>query len=305
VLVGKNPPFYPVVKVLAGLILIQIFLAPVGSAVGKKTKAPKQTAQTPTPSPEPPKLAGPEDTYRDTPYQPGELADYKVYYLGVYVGFGKLKVHPPLKYEGEWVRVFSGHAKTGAWYEAIYKADDMVQAYARLSDFAAQKFYLKQDESKLFGSVTKLEKWFTFNHIAGEVLEVETQKGKEPTRETIPLEPGSIDTLSIAFRLRHVHFVEGKEQKFLLYSSKKNWWLKITPLGSEVIKVPAGTFQCAKLGVESYIGQHLEQKGPITVWISEADKHRAIVKIDATIKIGWMTMTLEKFSPGAPLQKGA
>jgi hypothetical protein len=244
--------------------------------------------------PAPPPLG----VYHDTPYQAGEVAEYKVYYLGVFVGYGKLRVHPRVKYKDTEVQVFSGTAKTGEWYNAIYKADDVVQSYARPRDFAVEKFYLKQNESKLFSSSTQLEKWYSFDHQKSAVAEMEIKKGEAPVRETIPLTPGSIDTLTIFYKLRATEFVVGQMQTFLLYSSKKNWWLKITPLLKEEIKVPAGTFATIKLGVESYIGQQLEQKGPINVWIAYEHKSRPLVKIEGTVKIGWMELLLEHFSAG-------
>jgi hypothetical protein len=153
----------------------------------------------------------------------GELAEYKVYYLGVYVGNGQMRVHPTVKYQNEWVRVFTAKAKTGEWYNAIYQADDIVQAYSRVPDYSAVKYYLKQDESKLLGSNTQLEKWYSFDHHKGEVLELEVKKGKQPERERFPFNPGSIDTLGIFYKARTVKYTLGHTEHFPLYSSQKNW----------------------------------------------------------------------------------
>ncbi len=255
-----------------------------------------------------PPAYGGEDVYSHTPFQVGEVAEYKVYYLGVFVGFGKMLVMPSLRYQGQLVRVFTGVARTGKWYEAIYKADDFVSAYSRATDFAVEKFYLRQDEDKLFGSGTHLEKWFNFDHKAGKVSEVEVKKDQEISRETFDLQPGSTDTLSIFYRVRADTFgpTLGEEKKYLLYSSKKNWWLKVTVLGREELRVAAGTFATVKLGIESYVGQQLEQKGPITVWLAEKEPHRPLVKIEGTVKIGWVGLELSSFigqpasSPPAP-----
>jgi hypothetical protein len=46
------------------------------------------------------------------------------------------------------------------------------------------------------------------------------------------------------------------------------------------------------------VGKDLEQKGPIHVWIAEDHPSRPLVKVDGTVKIGWMELVLEKFVEG-------
>ena len=77
------------------------------------------------------------------------------------------------------------------------------------------------------------------------------------------LEYGAVDALGAVFLLRTKNYKLGKIERFMVYTSEKNWWLEAKPVAFEKVKVPAGTFDTVKLSLKTYIGRELQQKGDV------------------------------------------
>ena len=227
------------------------------------------------------------------------MASYKVHYMGILVGYGYVQVLAPVEYESEWVQHFSAKANTGDWYSAFFVARDQVMAYTRPDSFAVRKFYLKQDEGKMFGDRLLQEKWLNFHQEKCYVDEIVKKKGKNPDREYQELVPGAMDALGAVFKLRTVYYKPGENQKFLVYSSGKNWWLEVIPLKTETIQVPAGRFSAIKLKLQTYLGKELQQKGDVHIWIAQEHPSKPLVRIEGEIKIGSVIMELNEFTAGS------
>lgn len=240
-----------------------------------------------------------EQTYQNVPFNQGELASYRVYYMGIMVGYGHLQVMPPILYKKEWLWHFSAHASTGDWYRAIFAAKDQAVAYARPGSFAVRKFYLKQDEGKLFGKRLIQEKWLNFHENICTVEEI-IRKDQEnsPRKEQSELAHNATDVLSAVYRLRSVSYSDTSPRKFLVYSSRKNWWLEAAPMKHESITVPAGTFSAVRLRLQTFLGQDLQQKGDVHIWIADQHPSHPLLKVEGEIKIGSVVMELNEFVPG-------
>lgn len=239
-----------------------------------------------------------DDAYLNLPYNAGETAVYKVSYMGVFVGYGHMFVQEPVKYKGNWQRVFLGQANTGKWYRALFEASDRIMAYNRAEDGAITKFYIKQDEGKIFTKRFKQQKWLEFDHSNCEVHEIIAREGKPIKRENSVLSPGAKDTLGVVYHLRELKYEVGKPQNVLVFSSQKNWWLEATPLATEEVTVPSGKYLSDRLKLQTYIGKELQQKGDVTIWIARDHPNRPLVKIEGEIKIGSVKIELDKFTPG-------
>lgn len=270
----------------------------------------------PTPTPTPtnipvvcpnplPKIKEPSraDVYRDSPYKAGELGTYEVRYSGALVGTGIMEVRPPARYEAPngtnfWHRVYHLDAKTGEWYKMFFVAHDIIDAYVRPWDHGVTKFYMDQDEGKMFGRRTQQKKWLEFDHDRCVVSERLTRPDKKDKNSRYDLEYGAVDTLGVAFWLREQKFEIGKPVRVLTYSSEKNWWLEATPLLFEEITVGAGTFKAVKLNLQTYIGKELQQKGDVNVWIATDTKERQLLLVKGEIKIGNVWIELTKYQAG-------
>ena len=162
-------------------------------------------------------------TYRGQPFSDGEESTFSLWYGIAKVGYGHLKVQPPIKYavmtdgaskgvsKRVWHMVFMAEGFTGDWYKAIFAARDKVQAYSRPWNFGISRFWIKQNEEKpLFSSVNK-EKWLEFNHYNCKVSErrKDHDDGKEDNKE-FDLLPGAIDALGALFKLRTYDYKIGE-----------------------------------------------------------------------------------------------
>jgi hypothetical protein len=78
----------------------------------------------------------------------------------------------------------------------------------------------------------------------------------------------------------------------MVFTSGKNWWLNVTPLQDEKLKTEKlGEIETTKLKVQTFIGEKLEQKGDMFIWIEKNDPRR-MVKADGEVKIGHVKIDL-------------
>lgn len=277
-----------------------------------------------TPAPEAPEVCAPStepvpdlarsDVYKDLPFQPGEEARYVLKYgaIRVHVGYGTLKVQPPTKYtvgiahkdgkvtdESRWHRVFSAEAFTGDWYKMIFAAQDKLQAFSRPWDYGVTKFYMSQDEEKPFVRRYQAEKWLDFNHATCKVHErtVDHKKKKETVSDHF-LQPGAVDALGAFYRLRTFKFELNKTERFLVYTSEKNWWLEATPIALESIKTPFGTLKAHKLAVKSYLGKELQQRGKLFIWIASEHPNHPMLRVEGEVTFGSIYLEIDRYTPG-------
>ncbi len=239
-----------------------------------------------------------DEVYKNMPFSAGEVSEFELKYYGVHVGFGSLEVKSPRKHEGKWVRVFSALGQTGDWYKNIFVARDFAEALSHPSDFAVEKFYLKQDEGKIFGKRLEQEKWFDFDQDHCVVKERIKKSGSPEVHEENTLIKGSMDALSAIFAMRARDFKIGKIETAQVHTSKKDWVLESAPEKFETITVPAGIFKTVKLKLKTYLGKDLQQKGDVYVWIATDHPQRPLVKMEGEIKLGSVAVNLFKFTPG-------
>jgi hypothetical protein len=250
------------------------------------------------PAPVPPETDK-DAVYANVPFKAGERAVYEVKYAGVLAGHAEIEVRAPTKVDGQWHRVFHATAKTGDWYKAIFVMEDEIQAVSRPWDFGIARFFMKQDEGKLFSRPFRQEKRSEFDHTHCHVVEKTQPKGKpEETKETY-LVTGANDALGAYFNLRARNFVAGRTEYAPVFTSEKNWLLEATPLGVESVTVKAGTFKAMKMRLQTFIGQELQQKGDVFLWMAVDHPERPLVQVQAEIKVGSIWIELKEFQPGA------
>lgn len=237
------------------------------------------------------------DVYSKMPFGDGEISKYEVKYFGAKVGYGTIEVQKPIREGGRWQRVFAVEGKTGDWYKLIFVAHDKINAISRPWDFGVSKFYIEQDEGKMFGSRFQRKKWLEFDHSTCKVSERVQESGAKETTDSHDLEYGAIDAVSVIFKLRTFDFVVGKKETARVYTDGKNWSLEANPIAFEMVEVPAGKFETVKLKLQTYLGRELQQKGDVHVWIDRKTPQRPMVKVQGEIKIGSVIMMLAEFTP--------
>lgn len=236
--------------------------------------------------------------YYGLPYAAGERAEYRVSYMGVLAGNAYLAVHPPILKDEIWYRSYEADARTGNWYKMLFVGHDSILAYSHPGSGIAAHFILNQDEGRLLGERTNKRTEIKFNHEQCVAFEQIEEQGKDSQNKQIEINAGVMDSLSAAFKLRTLNYQIGKSQRLSVYSSGKSWWLRIDALNQEKIAVPAGVFSTVKLALYTYLGDALQQKGEIFVWIATDHVEHPLVKIKAEVKIGALLLELNKFQAG-------
>jgi len=303
----------------ASLLSILTYLAPVAHAAD----APPPAAENPPCKPEqgPTPDQSRAETYKGLPYQPGEEVRYVLKYgaLKVHVGYGYLRVQAPVKQqiktvmadgkvveESRWHRVYAAEAYTGDWYKYIFAGHDSLQSFARPWDGVVSKFYIKQNEEKPFVRRFDAEKWLDFDHSTCTVHQkfVDHKKKQEKLTDSY-IDPKSIDAMAAAYKLRTFDYKLNKTERFLVYTSEKNWWLEATPTAVEDIPTAIGTHKAFKLTVKTYLGKELQQKGNLYVWVASDMPEHPILRIQGEVTFGSIYTEIDRFTPGVPLDGSA
>ena len=252
--------------------------------------------------------------YQGVPFQPGEEVRYELSYgsLAVHVGYGTMRVGKPLKHsvmikskdgkvseEKRWHRVFQVEAQTGDWYKAIFEANDKLQAFSKPWDFGISHFYISEDHDKPFSARTYREKWLDFKHPGCEVFEKERIHHKNQTKtKTHALMPGAVDALGAVYRLRTIDYKNRPNTKFVVYTSGQNWWLDARVVGFPKLKTKIGEFDSVQLKVATSLGDDLEQKGAIDIWIATSHPQRPLLKVAGEAKFGEFALNIDQFRKG-------
>lgn len=296
-------------KVRAAVILIWV----TGPLLAQQ-KAPEVEVKCPTPRPPIPEVARSE-VYQAYPFKSGEESKYELKYgaLKVLVGYGYLRVGAPVyhdvKTEGgdgkpvalrRPLMALSAEAYTGDWYKMVFAGHDKIQAFSRPWDFGIQRFYISQNEEKPFVRRTHSEKWLDFEHYDCKVHERTVDHGRgRKGEESFDLMYGAVDALGAVFRLRTLSHELNKPEKFVVYTSEKNWELEATPVAHEKVQVKAGTFETVKLELKTFLGKDLQQRGKVFVWIAHQHPSRPVVKVEGEVTFGSVYLLLDRFTPGA------
>jgi len=243
-----------------------------------------------------------ETAYEGTPFQPGEHAVYEVFYMGVLGGYGSIDVDNPMLVDGEWMRVVRGDASTGDWYKYVFVLKDKLLSVSRPIDYGIRRFYMEQDEGKLIGSRYIQKKWVEFDHAKCRSHERTQRKGRDEKIEDYDFQRSSTDVIGAYFQLRSRNFQVGKKEYVSVYTSEKNWMLEAEPLGVESVETAAGKFNAMKLKLQTYIGNDLQQKGDVVMWLASDLPEKVLIQIKADVKVGSIYVKLKEFKPGNKIQ---
>lgn len=236
--------------------------------------------------------------YKDTPFKSGEKTTFELSYSGMKAGYATIEVQSPSKHNGIWHRIFSIDAKTGDWFKSIFYGHDQAVAYSRPWDFAVSKFYMEQYEAPIFRKPYIAKKWLDFDHGGCEVKEKVWDPVKKDRTKNIGLVRGAMDALGALLYLRTLDYKVGDRKRALIYTSEKNWWLEADPIAIETIKTPVGNFEAVKLKLRTYLGDVMQQKGDMFLWISTRTKERQLLQIQGEIKIGSVWARMINYQPG-------
>jgi len=231
------------------------------------------------------------------PWQPGEKTSYSITYFGATAGILDLEVLPPSLHASKKVSELSAKVRTDSIFSLFYRFQNLYRSSVSPVTGLPLRFVTTHDETKFGGTVVQ-----EFDHKKKKVTHLDRrldrnsgQKLEKTLEREIP--PDVHDVLSVFFHLRSLPLAVGKSFEVPVFIGEENHRLKVAVVEETTISTKIGD-------VPSYVlkpfilkdGQ--EKEVPETfVWIAK-DKHRAMVKLKAKVKIGSVVGYLRSYEPG-------
>jgi hypothetical protein len=121
----------------------------------------------------------------------------------------------------------------------------------------------------------------------------------EETGEEEPMPAGAQDDASIFYFMRLLPLADGKRFTLNNLMDPDDNPMKVSVLGKESVRVPAGTFDAwvLRLDVDTDSGA-FSQGGELTVWMTR-DERRLPVKLESKLPVGTFTASLREYRPGS------
>jgi hypothetical protein len=163
---------------------------------------------------------------------------------------------------------------------------------------------LRSVETRQHEKYRSEEKYFRLEFMLDRVIErrFESPSEKERTRKRTTKIANLLDITGAFLFLRSLPLKNGDTESIMVFPASKPYLARITVLGREKVKVPAGTFGAIKAKLELWkierdfsLKPHTKFKSA-TAWISD-DNARDLLKIDAGVFVGSVWAELENIEP--------
>ncbi len=229
------------------------------------------------------------------PIAAGEKSQYFLYFYGLTVGTLELKVEQNKDIPSYWV--FRGSVKSSEITSSFFTIQDTLESLTEPLPYRTLRTKLEQNEKYLLGKNVNQRKVLDFRHPKCQITETIEKKAHPPEVDitNYPLEPGAMDLISAIHKLRSIPYEQVKKASLTVFSSGKNWTLKVLVEGVEDVRVAAGLFPSYKLKLETHIGSKLQQKGNLYMWIGATHPNKPMVKMVGDVKLGQLKIELNQF----------
>jgi hypothetical protein len=215
----------------------------------------------------------------EMPFMPGEQLVFALKWGFIAAGEATLSVLPMATVDQDEVYHFVMTAQTNSVVDLFYKVRDRIDSYADLSMSHSLVYRKDQQEGSTIRDIEVLFDW--------DARQVHyTDRGE--SRKPLPVQPYSFDPLSVFYYVRMLDLQEGGIHEYPVTDGKKNLLARLTVLGRETIKVPAGTFDTYKLAPDLRdLGGVFEKSrnAKLFLWVSADEGHR-LVKIQSKVVVG-------------------
>lgn len=228
-------------------------------------------------------------SYDSLPFEFGEKLEIELGWSGLsWIGFKAgtttLEVRKTEDYKDRKLMQFFGTILSSRLVDAVYHIDNAIESLVDAEYLIPYRFLLH-----MFETDQKKEVQVSFDHSKKNALfwtkRLSQKWGDENIDRVDPLVPQARDMFSAIYYARTLNFKLNQKQSFVVYENGKNWDVELNPVAHEIVKVPAGVFQCFKILVTVKFENYLRPTGDVYIWLSDDDK-KFIVKFDARVKIG-------------------
>jgi len=232
------------------------------------------------------------------PFPIGEKMTWNVGYLAFSAGTATSTVMPYNYINGRKVYHLEGTAKSSGIMNLFYSLDDVVETFIDFEGMFTHRFHMVLDETKQKRDsveIHDLEKmdvfwWSRLNH---------AEKGFIEKKETSPIPPYAQDIYSALYYLRTVPLPDGANIKLPLIVEGKAVDAEVNVLRREECGTVVGKRTCVVVKPETRLQGVLQKTTDSFIWLTD-DEQRLVVRIEANVKIGSISVTLEKYESGQP-----
>ena len=223
------------------------------------------------------------------PFGPGEKMSYVLKYGIIPAGEATLEVHAMERINGVDAYHFVVTARSNAFVDLFFKVRDRIDSYAD-AGMNHSLYYRKQ---QLEGNT---KKDITVDFDWQEKKSTYVNFDNEP--KVITLLPGSFDPLSVFYFARLLDLNSSSDFTRPITDGEKNLMGNLRVIGSEKIRVDAGTYTTLVLepdlkNVEGVFAK--KQKAKIKLWVTD-DEHRLLVKMSSKAMVGSFVAELASFA---------
>lgn len=220
------------------------------------------------------------------PFGVGEVLEYEINYAIIDAGTLRLAVEGIEPVDGRQAYHLVSRAQTNRTVSALYSLTDQLQSWMDVERLHALRY---EKESVEKGK--RRDRSYRLDQQRN--VRIDLESGDED-----PMPPGAQDDLSIFYFLRTLPLEEGKRLTLNVLMDPDDNPMRVTVLGEEEVKVPAGRFKTLvlQLDVETDSGV-FAQGGELKVWMTD-DAQRVPVKLESKLAVGSFTASLTKLTPG-------
>jgi hypothetical protein len=122
--------------------------------------------------------------------------------------------------------------------------------------------------------------------------------GKDETR-SFGMPPGTIDFVSLVYRLRHLPLEPGTTYLFHVLTGRILSTAHVEVIGREELETGIGKVRTVKVRVPTAFAGKFAETNPSFVWLTD-DARRIVARITTDFAIGHATAILDSYVPGEP-----
>jgi hypothetical protein len=213
----------------------------------------------------------------------GEKLEFKVRWGPIKAGNATMEITETIEFQGRKCFRVVSTAESSKFFSAFFKVRDRVESFIDKEGLYSLHFEKHLREGKF-----KSDKFVDFdqqNHLA--------VAGKD----TIPVPPFVQDVLSALYYVRTQQLEVGKSLFVDNHTDNKNYPLEVKVLKRERVEVDAGTFDCLVVQPILQAAGVFEQKGTLTVWLTD-DQKKMPVQMKSKVAIGSIITELKDYRLG-------
>lgn len=223
------------------------------------------------------------------PYSPGEKTSYSITYFGATAGVLDLQVLS--------LTELSAKARTDSIFSLFYRFQNLYRSTVDEKTGLPRRFEITHDESK-HGGVVTLEFDRAKRKVTYRDRREDRKTGAKLEKDSVHSVPDGIhDVVSVFFHARALPLAVGKKFEVPVFIGEESHLLQLEVDREEELPTKLGDFDTWVVRPALLKDGQVREVPETFLWIAK-DRHRALVKIKAKVKIGSVVAYLRSYEEG-------